>query len=105
MSNLVYGTCVTCERERVPGVAVTADGEIRYVAHWHRAKKQTTSTMVSWGSWCVRKGGLKDIEPRGTLARPLPASELDLKKIDDDQLQALFERVEREIVRRAENTS
>lgn len=53
----------------------------------------------------MRKGGLKDIEPRGTLARPLPASELDLKKIDDDQLQALFERVEREIVRRAENTS
>lgn len=100
MSKLVYGTCVDCGRERVPGQAHGDGDAVRYLAHWHRAK--TIKAAVDWGPWCARKAGLKDVEPRGTLARPLPASELNLKKLDDDQLQALLERVEAEMVRRAE---
>lgn len=98
-TKLIYGTCVECGRERVPGQRITVEGEEVYQSSFHRKKGRNFGDR-----WCGRKR-LKDIELRGTVARPLPASELNLKKLDDDQLQVLFERVEREMVRRAEGES
>jgi hypothetical protein len=100
---LVYGTCEKCGRERVPGKKVYSPhnlDEHAFKANGHRALK---SPGWGWQAWCFQ-GTLKDIERRGTVARPLPAHELNLRKLDDEQLQALFERVEREMVRRAESS-
>lgn len=104
MSKLVYGTCVECGRERVPGQRVVVDGEEKYRSNWHRRRKGSRA-LNPWGhydSWCGSGKELTSIELRGTVAKPLPASEFDLKKLDDDQLQVLLERVESEMVRRAE---
>lgn len=105
MSELVYGTCAECGRERVPGRFEQNEDfpDGRHVSNFHRMPKGS-SVRDAWGyssRWCGKRN-LIDAVPRGTLARPLPASELNLKQLSDDQLQALFERVESEMVRRAE---
>lgn len=106
MSKLVYGTCETCGRQQVPGSKVAAyrgDGDPRptgsfYSANMHRLPKGAPRGEHNL-PWCFN-GTLKEVEARGSVSRPLPASEANLKKLSDDQLQTLLERVEVEMLRR-----
>lgn len=90
-SRFVFGTCTKCGKRRVRGRSIDGLGKPGvFYANGH----------TSNGASCSR-GELLDVEPRGTRDQPLPETGVDVRSLDDDQLQALLEQVEAEILRRA----
>ena len=89
-SRFVYGTCTKCGKRRVKGRTIDGLGRVgTFYAGAH----------TSNGASCSR-GELTDVEPRGTRDQPIAETGVDVRNLTDEQLQALLEQVEAEMVRR-----